>query len=169
MTRDDLQTLYDYNYWANARLLASAARLTRDDFVRPVAGTYGSVRTTLVHIMSAEGGIIERSGGPQRGAPLQAEAFPEVQDVVTYWRGQERTVRGYLASLTDADLTRRVAFRSPLFADAVDLSLGEILQHAATHAIHHRGQVSLLLRALGQPPGDVDLLLYYAALSQPGH
>jgi uncharacterized damage-inducible protein DinB len=34
------------------------------------------------------------------------------------------------------------------------------MQHGAIHAVHHRGQVALLLRMLGYVPGDFDLLLY---------
>jgi uncharacterized damage-inducible protein DinB len=34
------------------------------------------------------------------------------------------------------------------------------MQHAAVHAVHHRGQVALLLRTLGYVPGNFDWLLY---------
>jgi uncharacterized damage-inducible protein DinB len=42
------------------------------------------------------------------------------------------------------------------------MPVGELLQHAATHGVHHRGQVALLLRVLGVAPGSVDLLFYDA-------
>ena len=42
------------------------------------------------------------------------------------------------------------------------MAIGEILHHAAIHNIHHRGQVTLLMRALGHVPGNVDILFYYA-------
>jgi uncharacterized damage-inducible protein DinB len=37
MTVRDLETLYDYSYWANAKLFEPLSRLTPQDFVRPVA------------------------------------------------------------------------------------------------------------------------------------
>ena len=42
------------------------------------------------------------------------------------------------------------------------MGVGEALQHAAKHGVHHLGQVALLLRLLGQTPGNFDLLFYDA-------
>jgi uncharacterized damage-inducible protein DinB len=42
------------------------------------------------------------------------------------------------------------------------MPLGELLQHAANHGVHHRGQVSLLLRLQGYNPDNFDILFYYA-------
>jgi uncharacterized damage-inducible protein DinB len=39
--------------------------------------------------------------------------------------------------------------------------LGELLQHAANHGVHHRGQVSLLLRLRGYSPDNFDILFYF--------
>jgi uncharacterized damage-inducible protein DinB len=36
------------------------------------------------------------------------------------------------------------------------------MQHAANHGVHHRGQISLLLRMLGYSPDNFDILFYYA-------
>jgi uncharacterized damage-inducible protein DinB len=41
------------------------------------------------------------------------------------------------------------------------MPVGELLQHAANHGAHHRGQVSLLLRLLGYAPENFDLLFYF--------
>jgi hypothetical protein len=40
------------------------------------------------------------------------------------------------------------------------MPLGDLMQHAALHAMHHRGQAALLLRMLGYVPGNFDFLLY---------
>jgi len=159
MTVKDLQTLYDYNYWANAKLFELLSPLPQEDFVRAVAGSYGSLRNTLVHMMSAEGGCLERCGGPQRGAPLKPEEFPALGAIITYWTMQEGKLRAFLYELNDADLLRRFEFTVPLFSFTRVMSVGEVLHHAAIHSIHHRGQVMLLFRTLGRVPTNVDISL----------
>ena len=163
----DLETLYDYSYWANAKLFEPLSRLTPEELARPVAGGYGSIRNTLVHMMSAEGGWLDRCGGPKRGAPLKAEEFSTLEAITSYWATQERNLRAFLATLSDADLSRRFEFTVPVISFSRVMAVGEALHHTAIHNIHHRGQVTLLLRALGQVPGNVDILFYYAERSAP--
>ncbi|GLC25923.1 DinB family protein [Roseisolibacter agri] len=154
----DLVRLYDYDSWANARLLAAVARLTPEEFVRPVAGSYGSVRNTLVHVMSAEWGWVERCGGHARGERLTPERYPTPAALIAEWARVEGYARELLAGLTDDDLAREVAFS---FGGPTSVAtVGALLQHAALHAVHHRGQVALLLRELGHAPGNFDMLYF---------
>ena len=82
MTVDDLEVLYDYGYWANAHLFQVLSDLPPADFTKSVAGSYGSIRNTLVHAMSAEWGWLDRCGGPERGPSLNADDFPDLESVV---------------------------------------------------------------------------------------
>jgi uncharacterized damage-inducible protein DinB len=68
MTVKDLERRFDYGYWANSRFLAVISQLTPEQFTQNVAGSYGSIRNTLVHMLSAEWGWLDRCGGPPRGA-----------------------------------------------------------------------------------------------------
>lgn len=156
----DLQELYDYGDWANKRLFQVIARLSADEFTRTVAGSYGSIRNTLVHVMSAEWGWIDRCGGTPRGPRLNPEDYPTIESVVTQWANIERYVREFLATITDADLERLVEY-SVGPAERSALPLGELLHHGAIHGVHHRGQVALLLRLLEHPPGNFDILFFY--------
>jgi uncharacterized damage-inducible protein DinB len=163
MTVGDLVTLYDYSYWANARLFPVLASLTDEEFTRDVAGSYGSVRTTLVHMMSAESGWLERCGGPYRGERLNPADFPTLDSVARRWATYEAQMRQFLATLTDQDLLRQVTYTIPPLGVSGTGRVGELLHHAVNHNIHHRGQVTLLVRLLGQVPGNVDVLFYYSA------
>jgi uncharacterized damage-inducible protein DinB len=155
----ELKRLYDYSYWANARLFGVVGQLTTDEFTRSVSGSYGSVRNTLVHILSAEWGWLDRCGGFSRGPKLDPERYPTAQSVIDAWSEVERHMRAFLAALTDDDLARDIDFAIGEGPKHV-LALGDLLQHAAVHAAHHRGQVALLVRALGHPPGNFDWLFY---------
>jgi uncharacterized damage-inducible protein DinB len=160
MTVSDLERLYDYSYWANRRIFSVLTQLTPEQFTQNVAGSYGSVRNTLVHIVSAEWGWLDRCGGPTRGPALKADDYPTVDSLIDTWTAVEGHVRSFLASLSDADLLRSIEFKLQA-ADSVHvMRLGDLLQHGANHGVHHRGQVALLLRVLGHVPGNFDLLIY---------
>lgn len=159
MRAGDLERLYDYHYWATRQVLDAVARLTPDQFTRPVAGSYGSVRNTLVHILSAEWGWLERCGGAKRGERLDPRDYPTAEALVGTWTRVEGHIRRFLAGLDDADLSREIEFAIGGGPRQV-MPLGDLLQHAALHAVHHRGQVALMVRALGCVPGNFDLLVY---------
>ena len=162
----DLRTQYDYNYWANEKLLAVVSELTPEEFTQSVSGSYGSVRNTLVHILSAEWGWLDRCGGHPRGPALQPADYPNLTSLLTRWQEVESQMRAFLTNLTDDDLLRPIHF-SLANGPKQTMKLGELLHHAAIHAVHHRGQIALLLRALGKPPGNFDILFYYARHQAP--
>jgi len=161
MTAKDLEDLYDYGYWADRKLFDVISQLTPDEFTQPVAGGYESIRNTMVHILSAEAGWLDRCGGPARGPSLNPVDFPTVESVIQAWSKVEANVREFLAKLKDEDLVRNVEFSLGQF-EKYSMPLGELMQHAAIHGVHHRGQVALLLRLLGWAPGNFDILFYYA-------
>jgi uncharacterized damage-inducible protein DinB len=161
MTVKDLEQAYDYSCWANRKLFEVISRLSADDFTRPMAGSYGSVRNTLVHISSAEAGWLDRCGGPKRGPRYHADDFPTFESVLRKWTMVEAQWRAFLSTLKDDDLARVVTFSLDPSGEQA-LPLGQLVQQTTTHGVHHRGQVALLLRLLDRVPGNFDILLYFA-------
>ena len=160
MTIKDIESLYDYGEWANKKLFAVASQLTPEQFTQTVAGSYGSIRNTLVHALSTEWGWLDRCGGAKRGPALKGEDYPTLESIVAQWNKVEGYVREFLATLTDADLLRNVEYFNE--RGRYSMPIGELLHHGANHAVHHRGQVALMLRMLGYTPGNFDILFYYA-------
>ncbi len=160
MTIKDIESLYDYGEWANKKLFAVSSQLTPEQFAQPVAGSYGSIRNTLVHALSTEWGWLDRCGGAKRGPALKGEDYPALESVVTHWNRVDGYVREFLATLSDADLLRNVEYFNE--RGRYSMPIGELLHHGANHAVHHRGQVALILRMLGYTPGNFDILFYYA-------
>jgi uncharacterized damage-inducible protein DinB len=108
--------------------------------------------------MSAEWGWLDRCGGTKRGPQLKSDDFPTFESVVETWERVEGYVREFLSGLEDEDLARNIEFT--LGGPTHSIPLGHLMQHAAIHAVHHRGQVALLLRTLGYVPGNFDYLFF---------
>jgi uncharacterized damage-inducible protein DinB len=159
MTADNLRSLFRYHYWANARIFATLSQLTDDEFGRTIAGSYGSLRNTLVHMLSAEWGWLDRCGGPPRGAKLDPGNYPSPASLIAAWGAVERDMTSLLGKLTDDDTRRTVEFSLGAGA-AQRRTVGQLLWHAANHATHHRGQVAMLMRLIDKPVGDFDVLFF---------
>jgi uncharacterized damage-inducible protein DinB len=166
MTVHDLETLFDYGYWANRKLFEAIAPLTPDQLARTVDDSHGSIRNTLVHMLNVERIWLGRCGGPFPEGIFNPADFATADSIVARWNTHEPNMRAFLATLTDADLAREIEFtiggtkRPPL-------PLSHLLQQAAVHGVHHRGQVSLLLRLLGGNPENFDILLYHMEKQRP--
>jgi uncharacterized damage-inducible protein DinB len=161
MRASDLSRLYDYSCWANHRLLAVVSQLSPDEFTRHVAGSYESVRNTLVHVLSAEWGWLERCGGNPRGERLKADDFPSLESITAVWARVEREMREFIPSLSEEALQEPITFAIGS-GPVMTIPRADLLQHAIVHAVHHRGQLAMLLRELGRTPGNFDLLFYAA-------
>ena len=55
MKIDEIKLLYDYNDWADARILAACARVTPEQYAAPtLCGTgWGGLRPTMVHMLDS--------------------------------------------------------------------------------------------------------------------
>src|SRR3954451_6210972 len=111
MTTKNLRASYEYDGWANGRLLAVISQLTPEQFTRDVAGAYGSVRNTMVHIYSAQWGWLDRCGGATRGDRLDPADYPTIESLSALWTTIEVHLDDFLSRLTDEDLARNVDFQ----------------------------------------------------------
>src|SRR5262249_4205440 len=166
MTVNDLQCLFDYGHWANRKLFAVISELTPEQFTKPRSGDHGSIRKTMVHILSAELGWVRRCCGLERGAPLNPDDYSTAAALGDVMNRVEAHTREFFSKLREEDLARIIEFAIG-GSEKRSMPVGELLQHAANHGAHHRGQISLLLRLLGYSPENFDLLFYYGEKRRP--
>ena len=161
MTVQDLKAFYEYNYWANKKILPVISQLTTEEFTRSVAGGYGSIRNTMVHVLSTEWGWLDRCGGHKRGASLSSDDYPTIEPLLEDWKKVEGYIHDFLSQLDDEDLKNQVEYLGK-GDEKRSMPLGELLHHSIIHGAHHRGQIAVLLRELGYNPGSFDILFFYA-------
>jgi uncharacterized damage-inducible protein DinB len=160
MTPEEMCTLYDYEAWANRRMLSACAALTPGQFTRHLGSSFGSVRDTLVHVLGAQTVWLERLSGGSPGGLPKPDEFPDLAAVRARWVEIEPKLLGYVRGLSAADLERVLEYRNlkgNLFHDQI----GKVLQHLVNHGTYHRGQVTTLLRQLGAAPISTDMIGFY--------
>lgn len=143
-----IRELFQYDDWANQRVIGLAASVAERDLDRPFEMGPGSIRKTLNHIWAAERVWFDRWTGvaapfyraePCR-APLSAlrEDFTELA----------QTRNAYFAEKSDADVDQRVHYRTTR-GEVCNDRLGELALHVFNHGIHHRAQALNMLRRVG--------------------
>ncbi len=164
MTSEEMRLLYDYNSWANRRILDVCAALTDEQFTRDLASSFRSVRDTLAHIMGAEWIWLERWRGSSPGALPKADQFPNLASLRQRWAELESDLLRFVASLSQEALTGALSYRT-FDGKPQSQPLWQMLQHLANHGSYHRGQVTTMLRQLGAKPVSTDLIGFYRELS----
>ena len=162
----DMQQLIDYNYWANARILAAAQCAPEAELYRETTLSWKTIHGTLVHTMSAEN--IWRTRCQDGGAPTQLaqpEATPALASLMEAWQVEETAMRAYVATLSEEDLATNLTY-SNLSGRAYSQPLGQLLTHVVMHGMQHRAEVAHLLTELGCSPGDIDFIMYLRALDE---
>ena len=51
MKTDEIKLLYDYNDWADARILVACARVSPEQYAALSSYGHGGLRATMVHIL----------------------------------------------------------------------------------------------------------------------
>src|SRR5580658_6464511 len=166
MTKDEIQLLYEYDRWANNRVLQAVSTLSAEEFTHDLGGSFRSVRDTLVHIVSSEWAWLtywkELSPSsaflddlwPRSDALFDPNAFPNPAAVQLKWAEVEREQVDFVNRVTDESLRRMLPVHE------TQISMAHLMQHLANHSTYHRGQVALMMRQLAAKPLATDFAMF---------
>jgi uncharacterized damage-inducible protein DinB len=166
MTKDDIQLLYEYDRWANGKVLQAASKLSAEQFTRDLGGSFRSVRDTLLHIIAGEWIWLTYWKGPlhseafladlrtRRSILFNPNAFANVAQVQSKWVEVEKEQIEFVSQVTNELLEKMLPVRG------TQLSLVHLMQHMANHSTYHRGQISLMMRQLSGEPVATDFHVF---------
>jgi uncharacterized damage-inducible protein DinB len=170
MTKDDIQLLYEYDRWANNRVLQAASILSAEEFTRDLGGSLRSVRDTLMHIVRCEEGWLTCWKEPspsstfvmdfwtRHHAAYNPDAFPDLAAVQLKWAEVEREQVEFVNRVTNESLGQSLTRMLPV--RTTQISLAHLMQHLANHSTYHRGQVALMMRQLAAEPLATDFAVF---------
>src|SRR5215468_6893717 len=123
MNKQDIQFLFEYDRWANDRVLKAVSALSTEQFTRDLGGSFRSVRDTLVHILGGQWIWLAYWKKPSRTARFltdlrtrldnlfHPDAFPNVATVRLKWAEIEKEQTEFVNRLTEAALEKMLPVR----------------------------------------------------------
>jgi uncharacterized damage-inducible protein DinB len=161
-----IRNLYDYNAWANARILETAAQLTPEQLVAPGGASFDSVRDTLVHTMGAQWLYLERWHGRAPRTLPETTSFPHLTAIRARWDEIERETQRFVTTLDDARLAADLAYTN-MQGERWTYPLWQQMIHQVNHATQHRSEAAVMLTQMGHSPGWLDLLYFVDLRNAP--
>jgi uncharacterized damage-inducible protein DinB len=158
MNKQDILILYQYNQWANAKILNAAANLTQDQFLASASFPHGGLRDTLVHTLFGE--LIYRRHWEGLSLPkrLKPEEFPTFESLRARWAVEETRLLAFIEDLTDEKLSNYFEYFSP--KGPYQIMLWQVMTHVVNHGTQHRSEAAAMLTNFGRSPGDVDMIYF---------
>jgi len=153
----ELLALYDYNEWANDRVIGSLRGLPEADYVREMGGGWPSVRATFVHIAGATDAWAERFGGKEALVLPKESDLPKLEDAVALLLEAQRKHRFHLKTLTREKLDRPFSWTN-LSGEVRAAPYEIVVRHVVNHQTYHRGQIASMVRRLGGRPVATDMV-----------
>lgn len=149
MAENILAKLFEHNNWANQQIVEACAALTDEQLdAPPQSATEGSIRNTLLHLVSAQYGYLRLLTLPveERRERVTVE-FAHVEKSIR--ESGERLLE--LARDASKFPTTRLQTRDGYWVEP-----WVIMVQIINHATEHREQIKSMLTALGITPPSID-------------
>lgn len=159
MNKQDMITLYNYNQWANAKILNATANVTQEQFVAPASFPHGGLRSTLVHALFAEWIWRRRWEGTSPTSRFKPEDFPTFESLQARWLAEENQLMEFVDGLSDERLNNSFSYRNTA-GEPFTRILWHAMAHVVNHGTQHRTEAAAMLTDLGHSPGDIDLIYF---------
>jgi len=159
MNIKDILLIYEYNYWANKKILAASAHVTDEQFAAPASFPYGGLHGTLLHILEAEWSWRALFQKIEDASELLPADYPSLSAIEARWMEEETALRAYLSALRDGDMESHLRYTTDTGIER-DRILWHCLLHVVNHGTQHRSEAAALLTDYGQSPGDLDFTVY---------
>ena len=159
MNIQDIQFIYDYNYWANGKILTAASKVSQEQFAAPAEFPYGGLHGTMLHVVDAEFGWRGFFEAKKFNGHLNPDDFLTLELLEKKFQEEEKSMRACLNNLTDDDVNSHIQYVNDE-GTLRDRVLWHCLLHVVNHGTQHRSEAAALLTRYNASPGDLDFTLF---------
>jgi uncharacterized damage-inducible protein DinB len=160
-----------YNAWCNERLYDAAATLSDADYRADRGAYFKSLHGTLNHLLVGDRIWIHRfTGEGELPKSLDVILYDDLLSLRAARRAEDARITAYVTSLSDADLSGTIRYRTFSSPADIEQQLAPALDHFFNHQTHHRGQAhALLSRVIGnERTPSFDLIIYQRETGEGG-
>jgi uncharacterized damage-inducible protein DinB len=149
MAEDFLVKMFEHNNWANQKIIEACYGLTDEQLdAEPHSITKGTIRRTLVHLVSSQEGYLRTLT-----LPVEERLNPRTVPFAELEESARLSGEGLLALAKGerSPLESRLRTRDGHYTEA-----WVVILQVINHATEHREQIKSMLSALGVSPPDID-------------
>jgi uncharacterized damage-inducible protein DinB len=161
MNIQDIHFIFEYNYWANGKILSACKNITQEQYLAPADYPFGGLGGTLLHVVDAERvwRVLFETSDAGEYQELKAEDFPNFESLENQFREEEKLMRAYLSKLKDDDMESHLKYtvEGGIQRDRI---LWHCFYHLINHGTQHRAEAAALLTSYSASPGDLDVTVF---------
>jgi uncharacterized damage-inducible protein DinB len=148
MSEHFLVKLFEHNNWANSQIIQACSALSDEQLdAEPQSATIGSIRQTLMHLVTSQHGYLSLLTLPVEARRAISPAFAELQQAASI------SGEGLLALARESGNYPKTQLQT---TDGYFVEPWVVMVQVINHATEHREQISSMLSALGVTPPNLD-------------
>ncbi len=157
-----LVTHLRYHRWATEQVLKQVQELDAERQMRNLQGSFNTLYDTVAHLFQADSIWLDRLEGKLARSREEYAAPGCTYDLGDAWlQVIDRMIR-VAEGLREDQWDNPVSYKF-LSGISAENSYWQIVLHVVNHGTHHRGQVTHMMRQLGEKPVNLDLIGFYRA------
>lgn len=153
----DVLKLVEYNIWANRLMGKQIESLSPELFDKPLAGSFGSIKATITHVMESDWLWMNRFKGIPL-AKVPAWQLDNAADIYREWKIVQEDMLSVARTLA-VDKNKMIAFVTRKGMH-YELPFEDLIIHIANHGTYHRGQLTDMIRVVGGQPVSTDYFIF---------
>jgi len=165
----DLKTylieLIEFNNWADHRVIDWLTQITDEQWTRAAVSSFGSIRDTAVHIVSAKKIWLDFWTNAPNPTYLSKEFTGTKEELIGIWKHMSARHKAFIEHFPYENYLNEIRVTKPN-GETITMPFRKTLPHMVNHSTYHRGQLVTLLRQCGfLELLNTDLFTYYATQS----
>ena len=161
LAREMLLKEFEYNHWANGRILDQAEQVGEEQWTTKQDAEGRSLHEILAHLFSVERvwRLLSAHGLIQEGEIPGPDQLPDAAALRELSASESEYMGVLLNDWSDDSFAEEVLVKR-WDGKTYPMVRWHMLQHMLLHSMQHRSEAAILLTEFGHSPGDIDFLFF---------